>query len=132
MPPTDPAANPITRRRVVQTGARLAYAAPLVAATMQLRGGQVAADLDPATLCRCYDPALGFTWVNPGGACTTIPPTEPCGACHSCDPSAGAACPEGSTGIGSQIPECFDPTGELCTGVYRPVCSGFPMSPPGA
>ena len=131
MPPTDLTAIPLTRRRVVQSGARLAYTAPLVAATMQVRGGRAAADFDPDALCRCYDPALGFRWVNPGGACLTIPPTEPCGACTSCSPAAGADCPEGSTGVGSMIPVCYDPTGELCTGVTRPVCTDFLISPTG-
>jgi hypothetical protein len=132
MPATDPAdglAARITRRRVLATGSKLAYAAPLVAATMHVRGGQAAADLDPETLCNCYGPRE-FRWVNLGGACA-FPLTEPCGACHSCAPLAGADCPSFSTGVGSEIPQCFDPNGELCRGVIGRLCTDFLISPTG-
>src|SRR5687768_13246051 len=40
---TDGLVRPVTRRRVLKTGAKLAYAAPLVAASMRMSRGGVAA-----------------------------------------------------------------------------------------
>jgi hypothetical protein len=62
--------TPTTRRTIVATGAKLAYAAPLVAASMALPAA-AAAQADPRdeAACGCYDPALGFKYANRGGAC---------------------------------------------------------------
>jgi hypothetical protein len=106
----------VTRRSVV----KLAYAAPLVAATTRLPlGGQVAAYYGG---CSCYPPADHYDFSSNPGHCDPFSP-EPCGSCVSCSPAAGANCPEGTRAGGGQLPFCLDAY-EFpdCKPVFRPVC----------
>jgi len=50
-----------TRRRIVTTGAKAAYAAPVIAATMTLGGGHAGAVSGPQTTRHCSPPRLAVT-----------------------------------------------------------------------
>ena len=81
--------TPATRRTVVTTGAKLAYAAPLVATSLTLSAVNAAAGISlqvcPAeeigTFCESdADCTCGFCLLDPGlpGECNCFPTDEPC------------------------------------------------------
>jgi hypothetical protein len=75
-----------TRRRIVKTGVRLAYAAPIVAATFKLAGSGVLAQ----TICVCGC-TVGGPWLfNPStGRCESqcLPGTPGCPPSFECRPT---------------------------------------------
>jgi hypothetical protein len=115
------------RRAVLSSGVRLAYAAPLVAATLGLHSADTEAYYGD---CSCYDPADRFAFTSVAGSCDPGY-SQPCGACVTCSPRYGALCPEWAVAIGGQIPYCnayFDGFAD-CHPVQRPICEAL-ISPP--
>jgi hypothetical protein len=98
-----------TRRRVVATGAKLAYAAPVVAATMGLaaRGASAA--------CACPSNTAAFAYF----AVTHGPNTGTC-----------AQCPAGSGGYDQARDRCVGTVAARVPSAYvAPICDGPGPSP---
>jgi len=116
---------PVTRRRIVKTGVKLAYVAPIVAASFKLSGGPAGAVSTTAcTGGNCRN--AGFCETASGLCfCLQIPETGNPGFCHRCqkcnsaqDCGAGLpACPQGSVCStatcckrnGKLVPKCVQP-----------------------
>jgi hypothetical protein len=123
----------LTRRAVVTTGVKLAYAAPVVAASLQLNALRARA-LDSS----CTDPGLdpNFTWTfDPNFVPPGVPDTAPgFPACCSCVPiptatyypDANFCCPDGFTPNPGSVPTCRDSTGTQIVGFLPSVC--FPIT----
>jgi hypothetical protein len=108
--------RPLTRRRVVTTGAKLAYAAPLVAVSFKLSARGVGAQVSsgecfhssniPGQGCKEACTSIGCTGEACDG-CDDFPNgTQPCDACCTA-PGGGNRCP--STAYCD--PDCFTCTG---------------------
>jgi hypothetical protein len=97
---------PTTRRTVIQTGAKMAYAAPLIAASFKLSASAVGAQAvsggpNPecaGATCATYDnfpcstdPDCVCAATSVGGLC--VPGSTSCGVVGPCD---NGACPDGS------------------------------------
>src|SRR5215208_2943470 len=87
--------TPTTRRTIVATGAKLAYAAPLVATSLTLSAVNAAAGIslqvcpleEIGTLCESdADCTCGFCLLDPGlpGECNCYPTDEPCTRDNEC------------------------------------------------
>jgi len=72
---TDQLATSTTRRTIVKTGAKLAYAAPIVAATMKLSAGGAAAAVSDGGNQACN------TFVCGNGPCASRPDIQPFADC---------------------------------------------------
>jgi hypothetical protein len=116
------------RRAILSSGVRIAYAAPLVAASMAIdrrAGGAYYGD------CSCYDPIDHFSFSSLGGSCDADWP-EPCGACVTCSPRYGSQCPEDARVIGSMAPGCdigFPDQYPNCHVIFRPICEALISDP---
>ena len=101
-----------TRRTVVKTGAKLAYAAPIVAASFRLTNLNAAAQVGSPVICenggscgnttRCGPSCRCFTSVDRGGFCHRVQlcsSTTACTSSNQCAPghicSTSTCCPSG-------------------------------------
>ena len=117
----------LSRRTIVASGAKLAYAAPLVAVSFRLSALGAGA-LDST----CTDPLLdpNLTWVfdpnaGPPGAPESIPGPQACCACPSglgltYYPSVNFCCPSGYTPNQAVPLTCVDSSG-IVTGFVPPL-----------
>jgi hypothetical protein len=78
----DVLATGVTRRRVVRSGVKVAYAAPLVAATMRLSAGGAAAAASGPPCAGAGDCPESLACVD--GRCVDPCALLDCGACPSC------------------------------------------------
>ena len=131
--PVDRLTASLSRRTVVATGAKLVYAAPLVAASFHLDAIRARA-LDSS--CTGLDPNATWTYdpdfVGPG-APDTVPGVE---ACCSCPPTAtyypdvDFCCPQGYTPNPGVIPTCRNGDGTQIIGIATPTCIPIPNTDP--
>jgi hypothetical protein len=129
MPSTKHVAHPVSRRTVVHTGAKLAYAVPLVAATMKLSA--IGAEAKET----CCDGILGgiFDTTPYGGG------SPACCTCEHCKTKpGGVSYPNASYALkaGTNGGLCVDASVGFPNGISpsdcAPVCipCGSPQSPP--
>jgi hypothetical protein len=118
---TELQASTTTRRTIVRTGAKLAYAAPLVAATMKLGAEGAGAQVQASPVCR------------PGASCTSVGELVPCDGsnCFCVRTFSGSsACVENVFGSGACPDTGQCPDGEVCIpdtcfgDLCLPLCSG--------
>jgi hypothetical protein len=120
-------ATTTTRRTIVKTGAKLAYAAPLVAASFKLSAGRAGAQAVsrgncpcltlncgtavPGTICGCLESTEGHQFCSNDFGCGT---TDPCDSTDDCP--SGFFCQANSDCAGSCgavcVPSCGTATGD--------------------
>jgi hypothetical protein len=123
----------VTRRAVVTTGVKLAYAAPVVAASLQLDALGARA-LDSSCTDPGLDPNLSWTFdpkFGPPGAPDTVPGFAACCGCppdatFSYYPDFNYCCPAGSTPSTDPPLLCRDTSTGFLSGFVPPVC--FPVT----
>src|SRR5215211_7780665 len=97
--------TPATRRTIVATGAKLAYAAPLVAASLTLSATNAAARMSsPRFVCS-----------HPMGFCDNANPDTDC-FCGTVVPSGAFVCVTDLVGFGCDSGSCDVVTGAGCSG----------------
>ena len=83
---TDQLSRATTRRTIVTTGVKLAYAAPLVAATMKLTAGGLSAQTPVSGGGSVQCPEC---WHDEGGQCVLNAPVDGCACCFT---NTGGVC----------------------------------------
>jgi hypothetical protein len=120
--------TPTTRRTIIATGAKLAYAAPLVAASAKLSVTNVAAAVSLGSTCKAN--SVFFTSVAFGTDTGGVFYSPACCACSE-PPSPGAVCFFADYDLTN--PECawVAPADGPCFVICEPVpCSAPPCGPP--
>jgi hypothetical protein len=116
-----------TRRRVVKTGVKLAYAVPVIATTFKLQQGYAAAQSPACIGGKCGD----LPECSPDGECFCFDDGQDGGFCHRCQRcdsvvAAGLLCPDGKCPSGylcSTLSCCVDDDGNPLAVCLQP-CAG--------